>query len=515
MNREGFFTEHYTKEEKDEFFRHLYQHEPFNKTPLEKQQEILSRPGGYTRSVSVSQHTSVLIINHFGVPFSDFENDVLKRFGTVFEQTYTRFLDLQKAEAQAREAQIETALERIRSAAMAMHKTEDISEVVIVFFEQLKLLKLNFVQSWINVFHLDEEYFDIWFSPLEGVYDKPQHFQMPSALFEETTIKSWREGNPFSYVSFSSKGELDALMAACDEATNSRYFSHLQEVLQLEGLEFIDANYKYGTVSKSDFVKASPEEEAILHRFAKVFEQTYTRFLDLQKAEAQAREAQIEASLERIRAQAMAMRNSTDLLDIVVVMHAEFTRLGFNPGYFWHMRWTANQYLKAMTTGDGSRVGMVMELPRHFSQNKAIKDWELGNEPIGVFPLDVDSAIDYVQKMVEKGKFLEVDPNAPGPDAIRAIGGITFVMARTTHGEIGYSLNGQADTTEEEEHVLERFVSVFDLAYRRFEDLKAGRRAGAKNRTRKPGKRAPAAQHPATADCGTDQAGTKDGCATI
>ena len=33
----------------------------------------------------------------------------------VFEQTYTRFLDLQKAEAQAREAKIEAALERVRS----------------------------------------------------------------------------------------------------------------------------------------------------------------------------------------------------------------------------------------------------------------------------------------------------------------------------------------------------------------------------------------------------------------
>ena len=33
----------------------------------------------------------------------------------------------------------------------------------------------------------------------------------------------------------------------------------------------------------------------VLERFAQVFDLTYTRFLDLQKAEAQAREAQIEA----------------------------------------------------------------------------------------------------------------------------------------------------------------------------------------------------------------------------
>ena len=40
------------------------------------------------------------------------------------------------------------------------------------------------------------------------------------------------------------------------------------------------------------------EEENLLARFTKVFEQTYTRFLDLQKAEEQARESKIETALE-------------------------------------------------------------------------------------------------------------------------------------------------------------------------------------------------------------------------
>ena len=44
--------------------------------------------------------------------------------------------------------------------------------------------------------------------------------------------------------------------------------------------------------------------------------------------------------------------------------------------------------------------------------------------------------------MIRLGNFQEIDHNTPGPDDIRAIGGITFIMARTTHGEIGYSLPG-------------------------------------------------------------------------
>jgi hypothetical protein len=58
----------------------------------------------------------------------------MKRVGKVFEQAYIRFLDLQKAEAQAREAQIEAALERIRARAMAMHHSEELKDVLTVLF---------------------------------------------------------------------------------------------------------------------------------------------------------------------------------------------------------------------------------------------------------------------------------------------------------------------------------------------------------------------------------------------
>ena len=58
-------------------------------------------------------------------------HDIFRRFAKVFEQTYTRFLDLQKAEAQAREAQIEIALERIRSRTMAMQNSEELEEVIL------------------------------------------------------------------------------------------------------------------------------------------------------------------------------------------------------------------------------------------------------------------------------------------------------------------------------------------------------------------------------------------------
>jgi hypothetical protein len=64
------------------------------------------------------------------------------RFGKVFEQAYTRFLDLQKAEAQAREAQIEAAVERIRSQSMAMHHPDDLDKVNKEILSQLNWLQV-------------------------------------------------------------------------------------------------------------------------------------------------------------------------------------------------------------------------------------------------------------------------------------------------------------------------------------------------------------------------------------
>jgi hypothetical protein len=106
-NRNDFLVEEYTHTEKIEFFQHLFNHSPWNLLPPKRKKELLSREGGYIRSLTVSRYTSIFIINHNGKKFSESDNEILKRFGKVFEQIYTRFLDLQKAEAQNKIIQAE------------------------------------------------------------------------------------------------------------------------------------------------------------------------------------------------------------------------------------------------------------------------------------------------------------------------------------------------------------------------------------------------------------------------
>ena len=118
-----------------------------------------------------------------------------------------------------------------------------------------------------------------------------------------------------------------------------------------------------------------------------------------------------------------------------------------------------------MTSGDGSKIGFVMELPRHMHGDiPLLAKWEKSNNPTVVYAMNVEEAIDYVDKMVNLGDFQNIDPQAPTHEDIKHIGGLTFVMARTTHGEIGYSLPGVVKKPPAEDiDILIQFANDNDL----------------------------------------------------
>ncbi len=402
-------------------------------------------------------------------------HDIFKRFAKVFEQTYTRFLDLKKAEAQAREAQIEAGLERARAQSMMMQHSEELNKTSQVFHEQLYLLGIEseFSYLWLpDEVKMEHLFWATWQEGADGFKNKQVIYPLDKSepAIAECYV-AWESGMSVHVNPVPATGV-------------EEYFNTWTELLEgvdkfkpelyPDGLYYVDAYMKYGCFGIMIRKQLSEDEQQVLHRFSREFERAYTRFLDLKKTEAQARESQIELSLERIRAQVTAMKESVDLLDIVVTMRTEFVNLGHEAHYFWHMRYLPNKYEKAMTSGDGTRIGMVMTLPRHIHGDiKLIDDWEKSDEPTVVFAMDVETAVDYVDKMISLGDFQQVDPNAPTLDDIRHIGGLTFVMARTSHGEIGYSLPGVvSDPPAEDLAILFRFAGVFDLAYKRFEDLK-------------------------------------------
>ncbi|MBS1928397.1 MAG: nuclear transport factor 2 family protein [Ferruginibacter sp.] len=326
--RKSFFSEEFSQKEKKEFFTKLFKHKPWSKLSSKRKKETLSAPGGYTRSVAVSQHTSIFIINHQGKKFSDTENDILKRFAKVFEQTYIRFLDLQKAEAQAREAQIQLALERVRARTMAMHASDELAEVAVLLFEQVKKLGIAIYTSGFNIWDNEKENVVSWMSNPNGevnpplpmnIHDSAQHLKTYNAwksheLFFENDIKGQALKKHYRY--------LHTLPSYRGALIKSESAGIKTPARMIHNIAFFKQGYLLFIT-----LEPCPKFRDIYIRFAKVFEQTYTRFLDLQKAEAQAREAQIEAALEKVRSRSLAMHKSDELKDVIRVVLEQFVHL--------------------------------------------------------------------------------------------------------------------------------------------------------------------------------------------
>jgi hypothetical protein len=82
-----------------------------------------------------------------------------------------------------------------------------------------------------------------------------------------------------------------------------------------------------GNLLTVSYQPPSEETKSLQRRAASVFDMAYRRYLDLKKAEAQARESQIELGLERVRAKAMAMQKSDELKELIGTVYTELTKL--------------------------------------------------------------------------------------------------------------------------------------------------------------------------------------------
>jgi serine phosphatase RsbU (regulator of sigma subunit) len=229
---------------------------------------------------------------------------VLKRFAGVLGQTYRRFLDLQKAEAQAREAKIEAALERVRSKAMAMRKSDDLNDAVAIVFEELDKLNIGILRCGIGILDKETRCADVWTTTVSEhghtVRVSGNESMDIHPLLHEA-FEAWiRKEEDFNYML---DGENLTQYYRALTTTNFKLPESQQIFKEVDGLK----QYSYHAMFESGALFAFRETEfpaeakAVLKRFAGVFNLTYKRFLDIQKAEALAIEAQLQKQLIEVK----------------------------------------------------------------------------------------------------------------------------------------------------------------------------------------------------------------------
>ena len=292
-------------------------------------------------------HDQAYLFTHSEDPLADASIAELKRFAETFDFATKRFLDLQDKERRAREAEIEAALERVRSQALAMETSEDIPAVSASLFRELKALNYKPVTSIIGIPD-DERNLTTQWLVVPASFDDPGAWQIVfdddvTVAIEHFDLRKIRRVHPFyrKHVRAAEDGETSfhtQLFTKRDFAgiVKRQVELGLTPKKQSGDLGSIDTDMYASFVRHAHgyllfFLLEPPTKSEIteLKRFAETFSFAYDRFLDLQDKERRAREAEIEATLERVRAHALSMQKSDDLPSVSAALFRELDGLAF------------------------------------------------------------------------------------------------------------------------------------------------------------------------------------------
>jgi len=419
-------------------------------------------------------NVSLYIENFSGIPYSDEENKILMRFGKVFQQTYTRFFDLKKAEAQTREAQIEAALERVRSKTMAMHNSQDVGATVVTLFDEVLKLGLDkSIRVGIGILEGNEG-METWSATSTpdgkvdlkmGMLDMTIH---PMLIGLKKAWESGEAGYSYDYIG-------DDVFRYYEALNNEPDYPFQADLNLLPKNEYHKSFfYTEGILFSFAPNPISDEAAKVLDRFAGVFGQTYRRYLDLQKAEAQTRESQIETALERVRARTMAMHKSDELAETAGVLFEQMVSLGIVPKrcVISIINQTTDNASFWLTSSDG-KVIPGSDLVPLTEEKHLIEMYRAWKEKKTHFSFKVsgEQRLEWTTYIINKVKMHlpEYQPDTINKEQILNEPAV-FNSFFFSHGFL--MLHTVDDLTEDHIKMLKRFASVFEQTYTRFLDLK-------------------------------------------
>jgi signal transduction histidine kinase len=213
--------------------------------------------------------------------------DLLERFAAVFNLTYTRFNDLKVAEAQAREAKIEGALERVRARALAMQQPEELKDVAKVLRHEMGLLDIEELETCsIYINDRATKKTECWYA-IKDIRSKKQ--KLINDHFELNLKDTWVGREMQKFYKSKSK-EVSIVMAGKNRKEWIDYCEiHSKPFKGYYGEKIPERTYhlykfSHGAIGVATPGDISDENWSLIKRTASVFSLAYSRFKDLTQA---------------------------------------------------------------------------------------------------------------------------------------------------------------------------------------------------------------------------------------
>jgi len=370
------------------------------------------------------------------------------------------------------ELEIEAALDNLRVRAGAMRSSSELGETSAVLFQQLNELGINAIRTAVGIFDDPNEAMELWLTSYADGGEMNRilyYFNLHIHPVFENIIPARQQNKPYA-LTILSGNEVRSYYQ-----TMFTYLSEPKHQLFNETEYFYSFFFLGGTINVVTGQPLADSQCRIMIRFVQVFGLIYTRFLDLQKAEARVTEAQIESALERVRARAQAMQQPEELKDLTKVFRSEMGMLGKDELetcriYFYDEKAATSQCWLALKD---YRVDPNKIVSDEFELN--LDDTWVGREMLRFYLSDAketsivmtgnsrDEWIAYCETRCEALREYYNEKMLEG----------TYHLYKFSNGAISQASVGVI--TQESWDLLKRVASVFSLAYSRFKDLTQAR----------------------------------------
>ena len=427
-------------------------------------------------------------------PFTDDEIRIVERFTEVFALGYRRYLDLETAERQAAQMQLERAIERVRAEAQAMRATDDLHRVVGVMHREL--IDLSFDDKWLTQIHYaaadEANRWTIYNAfPSPRLQDLSWHSPHLIEIDERIVAANWIIELPLSH-------EEIVRNPASDPDQYAQVIKRIFTPFEIEDLDqyldqallpliyYTGVRFAHGGIGVRAARHLTDDEVETLRAFSEALSLGFVRFLDFQQLEAQNRELQAEQILERVRTRIAAMQQSQELFQVVDAIDASLKELdiscigvGLNriDEEAGTVRWYHSWAPTSVSAGKAFDLEKLAQVPiwkaciEHWRQGKI---WHRNNPPEEYARME--------QEGTELGLWAPEDTAEHNQDLADAPAETSYRICDVpfAHGCLAFlRLESEGPYTDDQLRLFERFTEVFALGYRRYLDLEAAEQQAA------------------------------------
>uniref|UniRef100_UPI0035940130 sensor histidine kinase n=1 Tax=Aquiflexum sp. TaxID=1872584 RepID=UPI0035940130 len=225
--------------------------------------------------------------------------ELLKRATAVFSFAYTRFRDLQMAQASARTAMRQASLDRVRADISSMRNADDLDRITPLIFKELTVLGVPFIRCGVFIIQEKQKIVEAYLSSPEG--NSLGVLRLPYKASELTyqTVEAWRKGkvyrqhwNKEDFIQW-----INQLMEQDQIQDGSTYQGTAAppESLDLHFVPFTQGMLYVGAVSPLE-----ENELELVQALAKAFSIAYARYEDFVKLEHA--KAEVESAMKELKA---------------------------------------------------------------------------------------------------------------------------------------------------------------------------------------------------------------------